>query len=129
MSFAHAFAIGCFQCLAFIPGSSRSGVTMTMARFLGYERPDAARFSFLLSIPTIAAAGLYKGWQLFDTANTEALHAALLMMLISAIAGFLAIAFLMYWLRRAGFGPFVLYRLVAGCLVLYYFGFSGGPSC
>jgi undecaprenyl-diphosphatase len=66
LSFGHALAIGFFQCLAFIPGTSRSGITMTMARFLGYERPDAARFSFLLSIPTISAAGLYKGWQLVE---------------------------------------------------------------
>ncbi len=129
LSYGHALAIGLFQCLAFIPGTSRSGVTMTMARFLGYERPDAARFSFLLSIPTIAAAGLYKGWQLVSTGDLAVLQAALLMMMVSALAGFLAIAFMMYWMRRAGFGPFVFYRLVAGILILYYFTVSGGPGC
>jgi undecaprenyl-diphosphatase len=129
LSFGHALAIGFFQCLAFIPGTSRSGITMTMARFLGYERPDAARFSFLLSIPTIAAAGIYKGWQLVSGGNLTALNSVLLMMAVSAGAGFLAIAFLMHWLRRAGFGPFVLYRFVVGAIVLYFALAEGGFGC
>lgn len=115
----HALLIGIFQCLAFIPGTSRSGITMTMARFLGYERLDAARFSFLLSIPTIAAAGLYKGAQLVHSGTADQLQAALLMTVCSAIAGFLAIAFMMYWLRRASMAPFVIYRVGLGLYLLY----------
>ena len=129
MSWGNALAIGLFQCLAFIPGTSRAGVTMTMARLIGFERPDAARFSFLLSIPTIAAAGLYKGWQLLQTADAAALRHAGLMVTLSAIAGFLAIAFLMYWVRRASFTPFVVYRIGVGLFVLYVFYLAGGPTC
>ncbi len=129
MSLVHALAIGFAQCLAFIPGTSRSGITMTMARALGYERPEAARFSFLLSIPTIAAAGLYKGWQLISEGDAAALSAAFLMMAISTVAGFFAIAFMMYWLRRAGFGPFVLYRLIAGAAIIYFILARGGFGC
>lgn len=129
MSWGNALAIGLFQCLAFIPGTSRSGITMTMARLIGFERPDAARFSFLLAIPTIAAAGLYKGWQLVQGADMAALQLAGLMVALSAIAGFLAIAFLMYWVRRASFTPFVVYRIALGLFVLYLFYLGSGPNC
>ncbi len=125
----HALMIGFFQCLAYIPGTSRSGITMTVARLLGYERPEAARFSFLLSIPTIAAAGLYKGVQLFSTGSSEAIHRALLMTGISAIAGFFAIAFMMYWMRRASFAPFVVYRLLLGAFVIYALYAGLKPFC
>ena len=103
MSAGSALAIGIFQCIAFIPGTSRSGITMTMARLLGYERKEAARFSFLLSIPTIAAAGLYKGYQLVSRGDFAEMERAAMMAGFSAVAGFLAIAFMMYWLRRANF--------------------------
>jgi len=114
-----ALIIGIFQCLAFIPGTSRSGITMTVARLMGYERPDAARFSFLLSIPTIAAAGLYEGYKLFKEGDAGHLREAGLMVVLSAIAGFLAIAFMMYWVRRASFLPFVIYRVALGFALLY----------
>lgn len=114
-----ALIIGIFQCLAFIPGTSRSGITMTVARILGYERAAAARFSFLLSIPTIAAAGLYEGYQLLKSPQPQMMEHIGLMVACSAVAGFLAIAFMMYWLRRSSFGPFVLYRILLGVLVLY----------
>ena len=129
MTWGNALAIGLFQCLAFIPGTSRSGITMTMARLLGFERPAAARFSFLLAIPTIAAAGLYKGWQLVQAGDAAALQHAGLMVALSAIAGFLAIAFLMYWVRRASFTPFVLYRIALGLTVLYLFYIGSGAGC
>lgn len=119
MNIGHALLIGICQCLAFIPGTSRSGITMTMARFLGYERIDAARFSFLLSIPTIAAAGLYKGVELVLSGSAAQMQAALLMTVCAAIAGFLAIAFMMYWLRRASMAPFVIYRVGLGLYLLY----------
>lgn len=123
-----ALAIGIFQCLAFIPGTSRSGITMTMARFMGYERQDAARFSFLLSIPTISAAGLYKGLGLVRDGNAEQLERAAMMTGFSAVAGFLAIVFMMYWLRRASFAPFVVYRIALGILIYagLYLGWSAG---
>jgi undecaprenyl-diphosphatase len=129
MSWGNALAIGLFQCLAVIPGAGRIGVAMTMARLIGFERPDAARFSLLLSIPIIAAAGLYEGWQLVQAGDAATLQHAGLMVALSAIAGFLAIAFLMYWVRRASFTPFVAYRVGVGLFVLYLFYLGGGPGC
>lgn len=114
-----ALIIGIFQCLAFIPGTSRSAITMTVARTLGYERIAAARFSFLLSIPAIAAAGLYEGYELLQAPGPQMMDQVGLMIAGTAVTGFLAIAFMMYWLRRSGFGPFVLYRILLGVLVLY----------
>ena len=119
MTAGSALAIGIFQCIAFIPGTSRSGITMTMARILGYERKEAARFSFLLSIPTIAAAGIYKGIELVRSGNFAEMERALMMVGFSAVTGFLAIAFMMYWLRRASFAPFVVYRVVLGGVLLW----------
>ena len=129
LSWGSALAIGIFQCLAVIPGASRVGLAVTLGRLMGFERPDAVRFSFLLSIPVIAVTALYKGWQLFRAGEMAALQNAGLMVALSAIAGFLAIAFLMYWVRRASFTPFVVYRLALGLFVLYLFYVAGGPGC
>ncbi len=125
MSIGQALIIGTAQVLAFIPGTSRSGITMTAARMLGYERGEAARFSFLLSIPAISAAGLWKGGQLFGTADPAMLEAAAMTAGFSAVAGFLAISFLMAWLRRSTFTPFVGYRIVLGVVLLWLI-YSGG---
>ncbi len=119
MPLAHALAIGLAQVLAFIPGTSRSGITISAARLFGYERAEAARFSFLLSIPAISAAGLWKGWELFRGGDPAAVEAAALTGGFSAVAGFLAIAFLMAWLRRATFTVFVGYRILLGVLLLW----------
>jgi undecaprenyl-diphosphatase len=116
-----AFLIGCAQALALIPGTSRSGVTMTAARFLNFTRSDAARFSFLLGIPATAAAialtlgdAVKSGCHI---TSDELLAAG-----FTFIAGILAIAFLMGLLRRISFLPFVLYRMALGgfLLVLVY---------
>lgn len=117
--FGHALAIGLAQAVAFIPGVSRSGITMVAARLMGFERAEAARFSFLLSIPAISAGGIWKGRQLLETGSTEALHNAAWVCGLSAVAGFLAIAFLMSWLKRSSFTPFVIYRLLFGGFLLY----------
>src|SRR5262249_31056744 len=77
MPLGQAFLIGCAQVLAFIPGTSRSGITMVAARSMGYKRTEAARFSFLLSIPAISAAGLYEGSKLLRTADAATIDAAL----------------------------------------------------
>jgi undecaprenyl-diphosphatase len=115
----HALVIGLAQAIAFIPGVSRSGITMVAARLLGYERADAARFSFLLSIPAITAGGILKGYELSKTGTAEAVHDALVTAVLSGVAGLLAIAFLMSWLRRADFTLFVVYRLLLGAGLLY----------
>jgi undecaprenyl-diphosphatase len=129
LSWSSALAIGVFQCLAVIPGASRVGVAITVSRIMGFERPDAVRFSFLLSIPVVVITGLYKGWALLSTGEAAALQHAGLMIALSAITGFLAIAFLMYWVRRASFTPFVAYRLALGLFVLYLFYMAGGTGC
>lgn len=119
VTWGQALFVGIAQCLAFIPGTSRSGVTMVAARLMGYERAEAARFSFLLSIPAISAAGLWEGYGLVQEGNAETIRSAILAAGLSAVAGFVAIAVLMTWLRRATFTPFVLYRLALGSALLY----------
>lgn len=120
-----ALIIGLAQVLALIPGTSRSGITMTAARFLGMERAECARFSLLLSIPTIAAAGLLAGKDLVDSGQFSLQSDAVIAAALAFVAGYLSIALLMRWLRVAGFGPFVLYRVLLGAGLLYwvYVGF------
>lgn len=119
MTLRQAIFVGLAQALAFIPGTSRSGITMTAARLVGYERAEAARFSFLLAIPAIAAAGLWKGYQLVESGETEQIQAALLTAGLCVLTGLFAIAFMMQWLKRANFTPFVAYRLLLGGFILY----------
>jgi undecaprenyl-diphosphatase len=119
----HALIIGLVQVLAFVPGTSRSGVTMVAGRLLGFQRAEAARFSFLLSVPAIAAAGIWEGLKLYRAESVESLHDALLVMVLSAVFGLLAIAVLMRWLRRFGFMPFVIYRVILGIALLGYLYF------
>jgi undecaprenyl-diphosphatase len=120
MTLGQALVVGLAQPLAFIPGTSRSGITMVAARIMGYERDEAARFSFLLSIPAIVAAGLYEGLKLVETSDGAALGGAGLALVFSALTGLAAIAFLMRWLRRSSFAPFVIYRLILGIGLLVW---------
>lgn len=107
-----AFAVGVAQAFALIPGASRSGVTMTGAFFLGIERGAAARFSFLLSIPAIAAAGLYELWH--ERAALERAGAGPLAVAtaVSAVVGYATLDALLRWLRTRSAIPFVVYRLL-----------------
>ncbi|HAH64360.1 MAG TPA: undecaprenyl-diphosphate phosphatase [Rhizobiales bacterium] len=117
MTLGSALIIGTAQALALIPGTSRSGVTMTAARFLGFTRPDSARFSFLLGIPATAGAIVFTIGDALEGGGTitkdQILCAAL-----TFVAGILAIAFLMNLIRRISFLPFVLYRMVLGGFLL-----------
>ena len=115
---ADAVIIGLAQALSLIPGTSRSGITMTAARILGMERPDAARFSMLLSIPTIAGAGVLVGWDLYKQGSAELTLAAGLAALLAFVCALVAIALMMAWLRRATFTPFVVYRVALGGFLL-----------
>jgi undecaprenyl-diphosphatase len=128
VTLSHAIIIGLAQVLAFVPGTSRSGITMVAGRLLGYERADATRFSFLLSIPAICAAGLWEGLKLFKAGDTHVLADAATACVMSAIAGIFAIAVLMAWLRRMSFMPFVIYRLLLGgfLMSIVYFGVKVG---
>jgi len=125
MTIYSAFAIGCSQVLALIPGTSRSGITMTLARFLGFEREAAARFSLLLAIPAIAAAGGLLGLDLYESQDLKLGQDALAAAAISLVTALIAIALMIRWLRRASFTPFVIYRILIGCLLLYLVYFGG----
>jgi undecaprenyl-diphosphatase len=121
MTLGSALIIGVAQALALIPGTSRSGVTMTAGRFLGFTRPDSARFSFLLGIPAIAGAGVFTIGDALasgEPITIDAVYCAAL----TFLAGLAAIAFLMALVKRISFLPFVLYRMMLGgfLLVLLY---------
>ncbi len=118
LGLSDAVIIGLAQVLALVPGTSRSGITMTAARLLGYQRADAARFSMLLSIPVIAGAGVLIGLELQQAGNVQLGLTAALASLLAFCTALLAIAFLMRWLRSASFMPFVVYRLVLGAGLL-----------
>ena len=115
-----AILIGCAQVLALVPGVSRSGVTMTAALLLGMDRQASARFSFLLSIPIIASAGLLKVWELVDGAAAVDWVSLGLGALVSGLAAYFCIATFLRLLNRVGFMPFVYYRIVLAA-VLYVF--------
>jgi undecaprenyl-diphosphatase len=111
--------IGLAQALALIPGSSRSGTTMTAAMFLGLTREAAARFSFLLGIPAIGAAGLFELRDLLKHGLGDAgLSALAIGIVVSAVSGYLAIDFLLRFLRTRTMYVFVWYRIGLGFLLL-----------
>lgn len=116
----HALVIGFAQMCALIPGTSRSGITMTAARFMGFARVDAARFSFLLGIPATGAAGTLGMLEMLETGNTQLLHDAALGMFFSFIAALGAIHFMMRWLSRYGLLPFAIYRVFLGLGLIAY---------
>ena len=113
MTLGAAMFIGVAQALALIPGTSRSGVTITAGRFLGFSRPDCARFSFLLGIPAIAAAGALKLIEALGAGEKIGMD-TIACAGLTFLAGLAAIAFLMAMLRRVSLLPFVLYRMVLG---------------
>lgn len=113
-----AILIGLAQCLALLPGTSRSGITITMGRFLGLERREAAKFSMLLSIPTIIAAGLVEGYEIWQSGDMGLVWSACDGVFYSFGFSILAIFVLMQWLRKWSFFPFVLYRVALGTALL-----------
>jgi undecaprenyl-diphosphatase len=113
------FWIGMAQILALAPGTSRSGITITAGRYLGLDRDAAARFSFLLLIPVVTGAAIYKG----ASAAHEGLPSGVVGPMIvgtlaAAVSGYLAIAFLLRLLRTTSYAPFVYYRYAVGVLIL-----------
>jgi undecaprenyl-diphosphatase len=122
VAYGDAIVIGLAQALALVPGTSRSGITMTAARMLGIERPDAARFSMLLAVPAILGAGVLKSVELAESPDAQLTLASIIAAALAFATALIAIAGLMAWLRHAGFTPFVVYRLIlgAGLLVLVY---------
>ena len=111
---AKAAGIGLAQALALIPGTSRSGITISAGLFEGVSRETAARFSFLLSIPAILGAGILKLDELSGATETPA--ELLAGTIAAAVSGFLAVSFLIRLLRTRTLWPFIWYRLIAGGL-------------
>jgi len=118
MTLKSALIVGFAQILALIPGTSRSGITMTAARGLGYTREAAAKFSLFLSVVAISGAGLLAGLDVIEAENTQLGIDAALAVLISFVAGYVAIAVMIKWLKNHDFTPFVLYRALLGLILL-----------
>ena len=119
MRLKDAIFIGFAQCLAFLPGTSRSGVTITVGRFLGYNRSEVAKFSMLLSVPAILAAGILAMYEIYQGGELSQLTMAYQAIGLSFVFSLSAIFLMMQWLRHATYLPFVIYRIILGiCLLL-----------
>lgn len=119
---ANALIFGLAQIAALLPGASRAGVTMTAGRFLGFERRQAARFALLMGVPVgIGQVALLARDWLAGRASTGFEGAALLAGALAFLASLAALAFLMAWLKRGGFGIFAIYRAIAGAAMLYWY--------
>lgn len=116
-----ALVIGVAQMFALVPGTSRSGITITAALFLGLQRVDAARFSFLLSIPLILAAGGLKSLELAQAVGPVDWQALILGVVISAVSAWICIYYFLAFINRIGMMPFVVYRLLLGGLLFAFF--------
>ena len=110
--------IGCFQALALIPGTSRSGITITAALLIGLSRSLSVKFSFLLSIPVIAIAMIVKTFDLANQVGNVDWSLMLLGFIISAITAYATIVFFIRLVERIGLLPFVIYRLLLGVVLL-----------
>lgn len=113
--------IGLAQALALIPGTSRSGITMTAGLMAGMTREASARFSFLLSIPTIAGAGLFKLKDLLEASGPVDWHDLIGGAVLSAISAYLCIHFFLKLLARVGMAPYAIYRVLLGLVLFYVF--------
>ncbi|GAA4683674.1 undecaprenyl-diphosphate phosphatase [Frondihabitans cladoniiphilus] len=124
MTWKHGIAIGIAQVLALIPGVSRSGATTSAGLALGYTRPAAARFSFLLAIPAVFGSGLFEAYQSihshahnpYNTVDTLAAT------VVAFVVGFVVIAFFMNYISKRSFMPFVVYRIVLGIVLFVLLG-------
>jgi undecaprenyl-diphosphatase len=116
---ARSIAIGLAQCLALVPGTSRSGVTITMALLMGQSREHAARISFLIAIPAIAGAAAIKLWDLLRTPVTPDWSALVIATVVAGISAYFCIVILLNIVNKIGYFPFVIYRLALGGLMLW----------
>lgn len=110
--------IGLSQAVALIPGSSRSGTTITAGLFLGLKRDVAARFSFLLSIPAVLASGVLQFYEALNYITADMLLNMLISTVVSAISGYIAIDFLLKFLKKNTTMLFIVYRIILGILIL-----------
>ena len=118
ITLADAMLIGLSQTLALVPGVSRSGATICMALLVGLSRSDSARFSFLLSIPAVAGAGIFELKDAMKGLGTDAIPALAVGTGVAAVTGYVSIAWLMKWLGSHDLIVFVVYRILAGLSLL-----------
>jgi undecaprenyl-diphosphatase len=118
ISIFDSIMIGIAQAISLIPGSSRSGTTITAGLFLGLKRDVAARFSFLLSIPAILASGMLQLYEALSFINSDMIINLIISTLVSAISGYLAIDFLIKYLKKKSTIIFVVYRIILGLSIL-----------
>lgn len=112
--------IGLAQALALIPGVSRSGICITAARFMGYTRFESVRFAFLLSIPTILGAVVLTSYKVWKTQDAVLLQEGLIGAAIACVMGLVTISFMMRWIQKGSFTPFVVYRLLLGASIFLF---------
>jgi undecaprenyl-diphosphatase len=118
LGISDALAVGCAQVLALIPGSSRSGSTIMGGLFAGLTRETAARFSFLLSIPAIAASGLLELKEAIHKLPDGTYVPLVVATIVSGIVGYASIWFLLRFLRTHSTALFIVYRLLVGAVIL-----------
>ena len=116
-----AMVIGIAQALALVPGTSRSGITMTAGLTLGLTREAAARYSFLLAVPGTALAALLECWKMSQAAEAVDWQAVVLGIAVAAASGFVCIHFLLRFIQRIGMWPFSVYRLLLAAVIVYVF--------
>lgn len=124
MTYLQAFYLGCIQCLALIPGVSRSGATIIGGLALGLSQKEATEFSFFLGVPTLMAAGLYKGYKAYPTFSNDQLSALVIGTFLSFIFAIIAIRFLISLINKYGIKHFGYYRIALGIAVLSYYFIS-----
>lgn len=122
MTILAGIIIGFFQALAVIPGASRSGSTIAGGMFLGFSRTAAAEFSFLMSVPSVALSGVYKLVKERDVLLNEGLMATVVATIFALISGYIAIAFLMNFLKKHGLYVFIIYRVILALAILFILG-------
>lgn len=122
--------VGLWQILPLIPGMSRSGSTISGALIAGFDRAAAARFSFLLSVPSVAGAGLFEAYEALKHRADEhiAWGATAVATLFAFVVGYASIAYFLRYLQRRGLGPFVLYRVALGVILLIALGNGINPD-
>lgn len=118
LSVGHGLLYGLGQALALIPGVSRSGGTITVGLMLGYTREAAARYSFLLAIPAVLASGLFQFLVSFEDLTPDLLVATIVAALVSLVVGLSVIHFLLRYLQKGSFLPFVIWRVLVGVWLL-----------
>ncbi len=118
LSIKDSIIIGIAQCFALIPGSSRSGTTITGGLFIGLNREAAARFSFLLSIPAVLASGLLELYESLAFLNSSMILNLIISTIVSGISGYIAIDFLLKYLRKNTTFLFIYYRIALGILII-----------